>query len=190
MDFNIDGSALNDRVDEFEFVTPKTDSGLRHMTITRLETETARSINNESFRGWRISDETRSSGPTSASTRIGYYLDPQTAGFGYVSANAQWPNSDFTVTAKHECEQFTSFNTIGNPDCRHDLDDYINGENLVGHDIVTWYSVSDQFTPQAEDFPAISAREIGFKIVPFDWTAQSTFAPMPEDADLVSGVQE
>lgn len=190
MDFNINGTASNDQVDEFEFLATGNDDSARTMTVMRLDTETARTINSKTFRGWRISDESHTSGTVSDTTRVGYYLDPQTAGFGYTSQKSAWPNADFFVTTKHECEKLASYNSIRHSNCGDNLDVYLNDEPLLNNDIITWYSISHQFTPQAEDFPAISARKIGFKLIPFDWSAHSTFAPEPEMLSPVTEISQ
>lgn len=175
LDFNIDGSPHNDRVDEVEFLPVETDK--HAISVTPITRESARRVNPETFRGWRISDADISSGETS---RIGYYLDPQTVGHKFVSNNLPWTSFDFFVTQNNPCEIISSANTLQNPDCAASLTEYVDNASLEDTDLVTWFSVSRTFIPRREDYPAISAQEIGFRLIPFDWSASSPFESLRE----------
>lgn len=183
LDFNINGTPANDKVDEIEFLPVVTDVVKREIKIQHLSTEAMRNTDREKFRGWRISDAEQSSGTGSgatATTRIGYYLDPQSAGYRNSSEKHQWAQYDLSVTARHPCEKIASANTRINPGCTDSLDEYVNEESLEDTDVVVWFSVSQHFTPRLEDFPAITATEAGFKLIPFDWSANSPFSPAPD----------
>ena len=179
LDFNIDGTADNDQVDEIEFSL--VEGGKRAISTRKLESETARTINSENFRGWRISDADASSGNDSsadAKTRIAYYLDPQAAGYRYSADSEPWTAFDFFITANRTCEKLSSANNSpGNP-CADNLSEFTNAESLINKDVVTWFSVSRNFTPRREDYPSIITRSIGFKIIPFDWSAYSPFGSL------------
>ena len=183
LDFNINGTALNDRVDEVEFVQSDDNTLTRSIAVRRLVTESIRQTNSEHFRGWRISDADYSSGQLSGTsqTRIGYYLDPQPAGFRATDTNHPWTAGDFAVTVRHACENFASDNHRGNKDCADSLDDFVGTETLDAADTVVWFSVSRHFAPRLEDFPAISSVRLGFKLTPFDWSAYSPFSSPDED---------
>jgi len=192
LDFNIDGTADNDRVDEIEFNPYETDK--RKISITPLDREAARKTNAVDFRGWRISDAEVSSGEssgTSATTRVGYYLDPQSAGFRYVSNDTPWTMFDFYVTEQSDCERLSSFNNSVANGCDASLTEFVNDAPLGNADIVTWFSVSRHFAPQLHDTPAISTREISFKLVPFDWSQRSPFALLiePDTDSTITGAQ-
>jgi len=188
LDFNINSTPTNDRVDEIEFPAIVTDVVKREISIRSLSLETQRNTDRESFRGWRVSDAEQSSGAqngSSATTRIGYYLDPQTAGYKYAGNQNTWSHHDFAVTARHECEQLASGNERLFSGCADSLDDYNNGEILENADTVVWFSLSRHFTPRQEDHPAIAAIETGFRIIPFDWSAHTPFSP-PDDTQSIN----
>jgi hypothetical protein len=62
--------------------------------------------------------------------------------------------------------------------CADNLSEFTNAESLINKDVVTWFSVSRNFTPRREDYPSIITRSIGFKIIPFDWSAYSPFGSL------------
>ena len=197
LDFNINGTPENDLVSEFEFLPVVTDVVKREINIRPLPVETMRTTHRENFRGWRISDAEQSSdagsgtgGSAMATTRIGYYLDPQSAGFRNSSNEQQWPQFDFALTTRNPCEQLASANKQFNAACADSLDEYVNEQSLENTDIVVWFSVSQHFTPRLEDFPAITATETGFKLVPFDWSAQSPFSPASESPTVSVGLED
>lgn len=176
LDFNINGTAHNDQVDEIEFLPFEV--GKRVISVSALKSESSRTVNSENFRGWRISDASVSSGDdpgSTARTRIGYYLDPQVAGYRYSLTSVPWTAFDFFVTKNKACEKFAADNASLNSACGDNLGEFSNAESLVNKDIVTWFSVSRNFTPRLEDYPHITTRSIGFKIIPFDWSAYSPF---------------
>ena len=182
LDFNINSTPANDQVDEFEFRLSDSNNPPRARNILNITTESMRTVEPASFRGWRISDSALSSdGSEIENDGVGYYLDPQGAGHRYVSHNHEWTQFDFTVTNRHSCEQLTSSNSSIHPECPASLSEFTNNELLI--DPVVWYSVSRHFTPRLEDYPAISATELSFALVPFDWSLQSTFSPEQEIID-------
>lgn len=187
LDFNIDGTANNDTVDEIEFLPFEGDK--RTIAVTALTTEVARSVNSENFRGWRISDADVSSGEaggSAATTRVGYYLDPQGSGYRYVSDALPWTASDFFVTERNNCEEISSSNNHLNTSCATGLEEYVNDAPLSNADVVVWFSQSRHFSPRQEDYPAISTREIGFKLIPFDWSDSSPFESLAVDNTTAS----
>ena len=178
LDFNINGTPNNDQVDEVEFQLSGPDTQERSINLVNIEAETMRTTERESFRGWRISDsEVTSVDDNSENSGVGYYLDPQSSGHRYVSPNHNWSRFDFFVTERHPCEQLSSGNDLINDGCSAELDSYVNNQSITNSDIVVWYSVSRHFTPRREDFPAITATELSFSVLPFDWSSQSRFSP-------------
>ena len=175
LDFNINGTPNNDQVDEVDFQLSGPDTHERNISLLGIESEAMRTTDRESFRGWRISDSEQVSGDTGS--RVGYYLDPQSAGHRYISQNHLWSQFDFFVTERRPCEQLSSGNDLISDGCGAELDTYVDNQSLTQSDIVVWYSVSRHFTPRREDHPAISARELSFSIIPFDWSSQSMFSP-------------
>lgn len=180
MHFNIDGDESRDIVEEIQFPFNVTNVVRRPFTSRVIETETFRDVDREQFRGWLISDSVTSSAIDSTlDTRIGYYLDPQPSGFSYVSRRHNWALSDLAFTRSRSCEQLASIN-IQNPDsvpaCAGNLDFYTDGESLDGAQIVAWYSIARHLTPDSEDFPAIGSLRAAFRLMPFDWSAQTPFS--------------
>ena len=186
LDFNINGTPDNDLIDEIEFQPGTIDKATRTMQVTPLRDETARSVQREKFRGWRISDESYSSAPNSNVTRIGYYLDPRSSGYRAHYSDTPWSQFDFFVTRKNDCERLSSGNQSVYPECEDDLTGYIDEESLEHFDPVVWFSVARHFVPDAGDYPQINAFEIGFTLMPFDWSAHSPFAP-PDNSQARAG---
>ena len=176
LDFNLNGTPNNDQVDELEFRLADPSEPARDRNTLNLNTESKRRVEPESFRGWLISDSENSINTSGeASGNVGYYLDPQSSGHRYISHNHEWSQYDFAVTNRHACEKLSSSNNIVNSECADSLSTFVNNEPL--NDAVVWYSVSRHFTPRPEDYPAISATELSFALVPFDWSSHSTFSP-------------
>ena len=191
LDFNINGTADNDLVDEIEFQPGTIDKTTRSMRVTPLREETARTVLRENFRGWRISDESYSSGTNNNITRIGYYLDPRTSGYREHYYDSPWSQFDLFVTRKNDCEQLSSGNQSVYPECEDDLTGYVDEESLEHRDPVVWFSVARHFVPDAGDYPQINAFEINFSLVPFDWSAHSPFGPpdKPQGSTIQSDEQ-
>jgi len=178
--FNIDGSESRDVVEEIQFPFNVTNVVRRPFTSRAIETETYRNVDREQFRGWLVSDSVTSSAvDNTLDTRIGYYLDPQPSGFSYISRQHNWALFDLALTRSRPCEQLASIN-VQNPDnepaCAGNLDFYTDGESLNGAQIVAWYSLARHLTPDREDFPAIGSLRAAFKLIPFDWSAQTPFS--------------
>ncbi len=178
LDFNIDNSPTNDRVDEFNFIAENPTDLTRKISITEITNESFRKINNTNFRGWRISDQDLSSGDNgeSSPTRIGYFLDPQPSGYQFTQNDKRWTDFDIAVTNQKRCEKLASGNQSINQDCGTHLYEFVNDEII--EDPVLWFSLTRHFTPSKEDFPAIRSNRIGFSLIPFDWSKSSPFSDL------------
>lgn len=201
LDFNIGGNSSPDVIEEIEFPGIVSIDGLRR-PISRLEvlTESFRRVDRDLFRGWLIRDSEISSvevadteappsgigisnTPTisapvgNGSTRIGYYLDPQTSGYSYLSRRYNWPTFDLAVTRANDCERLASFNTGRAGGCAISLDFFANGESLANEDTVVWFSLVRHLVPRSEDTPAIGSLAAEFKMIPFDWSRYTPFDP-------------
>jgi len=179
LNFNIADTEKNDLVEQVEFVPHENNTVRRSIDTQLIGVESFHRVNRTRFRGWLVKDEDLSSGSTGA-TRIGYYLDPQSSGFDFVSRIMNWANYDLAVSRNRQCEQLASGNDRYNSNCGNDLDDFVNGESLQGEDVTVWFSLARQFLPRAEDYPAISTAEAGFKLIPFDWSASTPFTALEE----------
>ncbi len=168
MAFSLNGDPQNDSVEEFNFKLQPELGNRRPMQVQALQTETLRTIERDDFRGWRIRDENGS----------GYYLDPQTSGFNFISNQFNWTQFDFALSAYNSCEQHSYLpnqTPAGIADCGSHIDDYVNGDSMQNQQAVAWFSMSRLFRPSAEDFPIISSLSASFELIPFDWTPTSPF---------------
>lgn len=179
LDFNINNTPNNDVVEEIEFVPFITNVVRRTISVKELQTESLHKVDRRRFRGWLVTDKDVSAGPD-RDTRIGYFLDPQSSGFSYISRAENWSVFDLALTKNEPCEHLASGNHKHNPSCGDDLDEYTNGESLVNADPVLWFSLARQFIAKREDFPAILTRNASFTLIPFDWSASTPFSELPE----------
>lgn len=150
----------------------------RDMRVHRIRTETAQFVNRQRFKGWRVRDGERLASNQPEQT-IGYYLDPQTAGFVNRPLNDASLAADLVITRTRDCERIAYRNRTLNKDCADGLRDYLNNEPLDGQGISLWYSLTRSLKPTANDYPFWPLVTAQFKLVPFDWTDQSPFTPQP-----------
>ena len=73
------------------------------------------------------------------------------------------------MTVNKPCERFASHNP--EVQCAADVSKYVNGESLVGQDIVLWYGITFHHLPRDEDEGMVDAHWDGFQLTPRDWTA-------------------
>lgn len=177
LDFNIGDTPNNDIVEQVEFVPHISNVVRRTITTTPLNSESFNKVHRTQFRGWLVRDADLSAGSTGA-TRMGYYLDPQSSGFDFVSRHNNWALFDLSVTRSQPCEKLASKNTLSQPNCADSLDQFINGESLINQNPVIWFSLARQLLPKSEDYPAMTTREVSFKLIPFDWSASTPFTPL------------
>ncbi len=193
MVFDIDGTD-DSSVEEFDFELNVVAGNRRAMTVKPLETEALRTVQRESFRGWRVRN----------TLGKGFYLDPQNSGYRYTDKVNNWAQFDVALSAYNACEMHALNNntdytnsatdTTGTTDtantantaneasttneaqtCGVSLDDFVNGESMANTTPVLWYSQSRLFHPSKEDFPAMSSIEARFDLIPFDWSPHSPF---------------
>ena len=60
-------------------------------------------------------------------------------------------------------------------DCATNLDEFVNDELLADTNIAIWFSQTRHLDPSVEDWPVLRDVQIGFDLLPFDWTATSPF---------------
>lgn len=179
LDFNIGNTPNNDIVEQIEFVPHVSNVVRRSITTQALKVESFHNVHRTQFRGWLIRDADLSAG-SSGSTRMGYYLDPQSSGFDFVSRRNNWAVFDLAVTREQPCELLASGNTTKHPACKDSLDQFVNGESMIDQNPVVWFSLARQLIPKSEDYPAITTRTASFKLIPFDWSASTPFTPLSE----------
>ncbi len=165
LDFDIDGPQ-NDQVEEFEF-TPVDNNYSYQVSVTPFLTETARTVNPARMRSWRVRDTVTANGDGHA---ISYHLDPLRVGHIHQGPAAEpFTNNQFYVTVNKPCEKYSSHNP--EIQCASGVSWFVNGESLVGQDIVVWYGITFHHLPRDEDESMMDAHWDGFQLTPRDWTA-------------------
>lgn len=184
LDFDIDGPA-NDAVDEINFSpTDSTNSGYS-IAVTPLTVESARDVDPSHMRSWRIRDTVTNNAD---GMPISYQLEPMRVGHHFQGpAYEPFTNHQFYVTTAKACEQWVSHNPTS-AGCGDNVTAFVNGESLVGQDIVVWYGITFHHLPRNEDESMMDAHTDGFDIVPRDWTATNPMdtvgTPTPTDTPV------
>lgn len=176
MDFDLGTDAADDAVEEFSIV-PSADRRRKTTTLTALGTESARAVNENLKRSWRILDTQITNADGRA---ISYHLEPLHTAHRYRGSSSLLA-TDAQFTRYKACERFASENTAAN--CGSSITDYVSGESIAGQDVVMWYSVSYHHLPRAEDSPAAPVQWNGFIVVPRDWTALNPLALLDIEFD-------
>jgi Cu2+-containing amine oxidase len=156
-----------DTVEQFDFPLDVASGNRRPMQITPLLQESFQAMNRENFRGWRIID----------ASGAGYYLDPANNGFGYTSTTHNWANYAIALTREQSCERYAYGNPATSTDavCGANLDNFVNDESLADTGVVVWFNQTRHMDAGVEDWPVIRDIQLGFDLLPFDWTATSPF---------------
>ena len=156
MDFDLGNDANNDVVSEISF--PVDAEGRRSRTVTRLDTEVARTIEPELLRQWRVSDNA-----LDPDNSPGYSIQPLHFGHRFTRGLIEpFTEFDFFVTKQNDCEQFVSENAKFNPDCYENILQFVNDEPLAGEDISLWHRVSFHHLPRNEDLRVMHSHWDGF----------------------------
>lgn len=165
LDFDLANNGSNDRVQEIQI---NNSGSVKNMTRNYLNSETARQVNPDTKRSWRIVD---GSVTNSDGHPISYHLEPLHAGYNYRGPSYEpWTQNDIFFTQDNACEQFVSQNpTAGG--CGSDVTDFVNGQSINGADIVMWYGITYHQLPRSEDEPYRNVHWDSFFLVPRDWTA-------------------
>ena len=169
LDFDIAENGNNDAVEEFT-VSPTDNGSKKSLSISRLTTETGRTVNQQLKRSWRILD---TSVTNTDGHPVSYHLEPLHAGYNYMGrSDESWAQNDIYITRFNSCERSVSNNsTISG--CLSDVNGFLNGQNINGADIVVWYGLSYHHFPRDEDKPYMPTRWDSFLLIPRDWTATS-----------------
>ncbi|MCL4863336.1 MAG: hypothetical protein KJZ93_28280 [Caldilineaceae bacterium] len=177
LDFDLGEHGDDDVVEEFNYLA-SADNTRRALGVTRIINETARSIDPVGMRSWRIRDD----GAANANGQpISYHLEPIDVAHRDVGPDFEpWTTSDFYVTRHRACERYASHNPQVSG-CADNLAAFVNGESLVGADVVLWYGVTFHHIARDEDEPMMHTHWSGFRLVPRDWMDAN-----PVAADLVT----
>lgn len=167
LDFDLDGSFDNDVVEEVNF---ELINGQRQRRASAFSSETARSVNPDTMRHWRIRD---ASATNSNAHTISYDILLKDMGYRDVGpASEPFTHNDFYVTKQRSSERFASHNTTGGKN----LAEFVNDESLSNEDIVVWAGVTFYHMPRSEDAPHMNAHWSHLQIKPRDWTAKNTLS--------------
>lgn len=172
LNFDIGENGANDIVEEFN-VDPTDGGSRKSLSVTRITSETGRSVDAQKKRSWRVRD---GSIENNDGHSVSYHLEPLTTGNRYIGPNTEpWTANDIFFTKSRDCERFVSQNpTAGG--CGADISQFMNGENIDGDDIVLWYRISYHHLPRSEYQPYIPLHWDGFMLYPRDWTAETPIA--------------
>ena len=154
-----------DTVEQFDFPLLVADDNRRPMQISAIIEEAFIEVDRQQFRGWRLVD----------ASGAGYYLDPANQGYSYSSTEHNWANYEVAFTRYNACEQYALENPDANDTCGAHLNDFVNAESLSEQQVVMWYSQTHLLNPSIEDWPILGDVQIGFDLLPFDWTDTSPF---------------
>lgn len=164
LDFDIDGTHKNDAVEEINFELV---NGKRQRRTISLTNESARSVNPETMRYWRVRDL---SSKNENNRAISYDIMLNETGHQDIGpASEPFTHNDFYVTLQKNEERFASHNTTG----AENLSEFVNGESLVDNDIVIWAGVTFYHMPRSEDAPYMDAHWSHFTITPRDWESKN-----------------
>ncbi|WP_299871019.1 Ig-like domain-containing protein [uncultured Cocleimonas sp.] len=170
LDFDLNGSHLDDVVEELNFPLV---NNKRLRTITAFTTEAARKVNPDTMRHWRIKDKSlKNANDHSASFDI---LINETGHQDIGPASEPFTHNDFYVTKQKNEEKFASHNPSG----ASNLAEFANGESILNNDIVVWAGVTFYHMPRSEDAPHMNAHWSHIKIVPRDWHASNPLGTTP-----------
>jgi len=166
-DFDINQTHLDDVVEEVNFAL---NNGRRTRQTTVFNTETARQVNPNTMRHWRVSDKnTRNSN----GHNISYDILLNESGHQDVGpAIEPFTFNDFFVTKQNNQEKFASHNTSGG----ENLAEFVNGENISNDDIVIWAGITFYHMPRSEDAPHMDVHWSNLRIVPRDLSARNSLS--------------
>lgn len=170
LDFDLDDTANNDVVEEINSV-PSADRLRKTKTLAVVGSESARRLNPETKRFWRVRD---GDSRNAAGNYISYELVPSNYDQSLAnSRNEAWLQNDVYFTAYNACERFAANNPTTN--CGDNVAQFMSGQNLNRQDVVLWYKQNTHYLPRSEDSNRMGTRWSSFKLLPRDWNAQNPF---------------
>jgi primary-amine oxidase len=158
--------------------------------VLETETEAVRSIDQTKARFWKIQSADKASPwgvPTAFKLMPGDHAAPvfgQETGYG--------PRSGFTkanlwVTKYDPKERFASGEYPNQHPGGEGLPAYVaSDENIVGEDLVVWYSFGAHHIVRPEDWPVMPVSHIGFKLKPSGFFDGNPALDLPPSADGAS----
>jgi primary-amine oxidase len=171
LDFDIDGE--ENTVEEFNWEKDKDDSRKARCTWTPIRKETGRSINQETFRSWRVINP---GSKNALGHPRSYQLLPSSSGAFRGSDQEKATHSDLWVTLHKPKEMPRSAD-----DRRTALDalpTYVNDEAVENKNVVLWYWLCFHHFPRSEDWAYQPAAWKSFELVPRDFLDGSPLKPV------------
>lgn len=165
LDFDLGESANDDVFSQTRYEL--TSAGTRAQRVERFATEQALRINPDEQANWTIHANARGDSPA-------YIIEPIRSGHRFEREDVE-PHTDFDffVTVANDCERFASQNARFNPDCLNDVLQYVDGQSIVGEDLVAWNRVSFHHVPRDEDQRHMHTHWDGFLMKPRNVLARS-----------------
>jgi len=158
LDFDLGESAVDDLFSQTRYEL--TTSGKRVQQTTIFNNEQALRIDPETQASWSIKANSSESAPT-------YIIEPIRNGHRFERRDVEpYSDYDFFVTVANDCERFASQNSRYNPDCKNNVLEFANGEEIQGEDIVLWHRVSFHHVPRDEDQRHMHTHWDGFFLKP------------------------
>ena len=180
LDFDLGGNGAGDMVEELNF-TPTNSNNNRTMARTAFTSESARSVEPDQMRSWRIYDPNLLN---SDGHPISYEIEPFYTGHRDTGPSYEpWTLNDLYVTVYNTCEKFATHNPTTSG-CAADLSGYVNGQNLASQDLVVWYGMTFHHIPRDEDEPYMHMHWSNFRIVPRDWSATNPLIPSAQPTSV------
>lgn len=170
LDFDLDDDPSNDLIEEINS-TPTPDRLRKTKTLDVLGTETARSLNPETKRFWRVRDG-------DSRNQAGYFISYELVPSNYDQSRANnrnqaWLANDVYFTTYNACERFAANNPSTN--CSENAAQFVSGQSINRQDVVLWYKQNNHYLPRSEDSNRMGIRWSSFKLLPRDWNAQNPF---------------
>ncbi len=184
LDFDLGEDGTDEIFEEVEFATAGSGGERRQLSVTPHNTEVARSVSPQTFRSWRLRDGALQSG---AGTAISYDILSLDSGHRDTGPSYEpWTFNDIYVTKHRTCERFVSHNPADTGcDSNGDITDFVNGESLIGEDIVVWLGVTFHHIPRDEDEAYMHAHWNSFRLTPRDWSVP---VPPPNQAPVLQSI--
>ncbi|WMP18689.1 copper amine oxidase [Thiothrix lacustris] len=180
LDFDLGGTGSDDAVEEINYTQS---NGKMARTNTRFTTEAARSVDPAQLRSWRVVDTNLKN---AKGLPMSYEIQLPESGQRDVGPTSEpFTHNDFYVTKQKSCELFASHNPTTSG-CADNLSAFVDGESIVGQDIVVWPSTTFYHMPRAEDAPRMDAHWSHIRIIPRDWHDKNPLSNSAETTAVVT----
>jgi len=166
LDFDVDG--VKNTVEEFHYEIADSEGEKATSTWTPVAVESGRELKPGAFRSWRVvnhASKNQQGHPRS------YELVPGGSGIYRGSRSEKFAHADLWIT-KHKPGEVPGDQLLADS-----LASLVNGEPVLGEDVVLWYMLSVHHQPKSEDWSAMPLDWHGFKLAPRDFLDGSPVKP-------------